>query len=94
MRTKTLVLLLASASLALAAAACRGGETDNQAEAVDGNKSGIDLAAMDKSVKPGDDFFLYANGSWFKNTEIPADRSIDRRLLHHPAGAGKADGRR
>ena len=31
--------------------------------------------AMDKSVKPGDDFFLYANGSWFKNTEIPADRS-------------------
>ena len=30
---------------------------------------------MDKSVKPGDDFFAYANGNWVKNTEIPADRS-------------------
>ena len=30
---------------------------------------------MDRSVKPGDDFFAYANGSWDKTTEIPADRS-------------------
>ena len=30
---------------------------------------------MDKSVKPGDDFFSYANGSWVKNTPIPEDRS-------------------
>ena len=30
---------------------------------------------MDRSVKPGDDFFAYANGSWLKETEIPADRS-------------------
>ena len=29
---------------------------------------------MDKSVKPGDDFFDYANGTWFKNAVIPADR--------------------
>src|SRR3954464_13118391 len=36
---------------------------------------GLDLAGMDKSVKPGDDFFSYANGGWFKTTEIPADRS-------------------
>jgi predicted metalloendopeptidase len=75
MRHKTLVLLLGSASLALGAAACRSGTTDNQVEATAASKSGIDLAAMDKSVKPGDDFFNYANGSWFKNTEIPADRS-------------------
>src|SRR3954454_3140388 len=30
---------------------------------------------MDRSVKPGDDFFDYANGTWLKNTEIPADKS-------------------
>ncbi|MEO6325043.1 MAG: M13 family metallopeptidase [Thermoanaerobaculia bacterium] len=35
---------------------------------------GIDLAGLDRSVAPGDDFFLYANGTWYKNTEIPADR--------------------
>ncbi len=36
---------------------------------------GIDLAAMDKSVAPGDDFYNYANGSWLKRTEIPADQA-------------------
>ena len=35
---------------------------------------GIDLAGMDRSVAPGDDFFRYANGTWLKTTEIPADR--------------------
>ena len=38
-------------------------------------KSGIDLAGMDQAVKPGNDFFSYANGTWVKHTEIPADRS-------------------
>jgi len=36
---------------------------------------GLDRAGMDPSVKPGDDFFGYANGTWLKATEIPADRS-------------------
>jgi putative endopeptidase len=36
---------------------------------------GIDLAGMDKSVQPGDDFNEYANGGWLKTAEIPADRS-------------------
>ena len=35
---------------------------------------GIDLSGMDKSVRPGDDFFAYANGSWLKSVSIPADR--------------------
>ena len=35
---------------------------------------GFDAAGMDKSVKPGDDFFAYANGGWDKATAIPADR--------------------
>ncbi|HWA89946.1 MAG TPA: M13 family metallopeptidase [Rhizomicrobium sp.] len=36
---------------------------------------GVDLTSMDKSVKPGDNFFLYANGNWFKHAQIPADRT-------------------
>jgi endothelin-converting enzyme/putative endopeptidase len=36
---------------------------------------GISIANMDRSVKPGDNFFQYANGAWIKRTVIPADRS-------------------
>lgn len=36
---------------------------------------GVDLAARDLTVKPGDDFFRYASGTWLSSTEIPADRS-------------------
>src|SRR5580704_9388578 len=36
---------------------------------------GIAIANMDRSVKPGDDFYQYANGEWIKRTEIPADRA-------------------
>ena len=36
---------------------------------------GLDLAAMDTSATPGDDFYNYANGAWQRNTEIPADRA-------------------
>ncbi|MEP6688685.1 MAG: M13 family metallopeptidase [Gemmatimonadales bacterium] len=35
----------------------------------------LDVAGMDRSVKPGDNFFKYANGTWLTQTEIPADRS-------------------
>ncbi len=36
---------------------------------------GVDLTARDLNVKPGDDFFRYANGTWLANTPIPADRT-------------------
>jgi putative endopeptidase len=36
---------------------------------------GVDLAAIDHAVKPGDNFFKYANGDWLKHAKIPADRS-------------------
>ncbi len=36
---------------------------------------GFDLTGMDKTVQPGDDFYAYANGTWAKNTAIPADKS-------------------
>jgi putative endopeptidase len=43
--------------------------------AVPGLPSGLDVAGVDKQVKPGDGFFAYANGAWEKTAEIPADRS-------------------
>ncbi len=36
---------------------------------------GFDIAGMDTAIKPGDDFYNYANGTWAKNTPIPADKS-------------------
>jgi len=36
---------------------------------------GVDLSSMDKSVKPGDNFYDYVNGAWQKTAVIPADRS-------------------
>lgn len=39
------------------------------------SNSGLDLSAIDTAVRPQDDFFRYANGTWLKNTEIPADKS-------------------
>ncbi|HEX7079401.1 MAG TPA: S46 family peptidase [Gammaproteobacteria bacterium] len=36
---------------------------------------GIDLAGMDRSVNPGDDFYAFANGRWQASTQIPADRA-------------------
>jgi len=36
---------------------------------------GFDEAGMDKSIVPGDDFYGFANGTWARNTPIPADKS-------------------
>ena len=70
---KPLLLIFASA---LALGACHSMTGNNAAtEQKQGTGIGIDLAWMDKSVVPGDDFFSYANGTWVKNTAIPPDRS-------------------
>ncbi len=36
---------------------------------------GVDTTQMDRSVKPGDDFFRYVNGKWLATVAIPADKS-------------------
>lgn len=38
-------------------------------------RSGFDLTGVDRKVRPGDDFFVYANGGWEQRTPIPPDRS-------------------
>jgi putative endopeptidase len=37
--------------------------------------SGLNLAGMDKTVRPQDDIFEYANGQWLKTVSIAEDRS-------------------
>jgi putative endopeptidase len=72
-RTK---LLLVASAFALSLSACQQSATDTeQAAQTPGTELGIVPASMDRSVKPGDDFFTFANGSWVKNTPIPEDRS-------------------
>ena len=36
---------------------------------------GFDTAGMDRSVPPGEDFYMFANGTWNKDTVIPADKA-------------------
>jgi putative endopeptidase len=42
---------------------------------IDKNPPAFDVKNMDTSVKPGDDFFAYANGTWLKNNPIPPEES-------------------
>ena len=35
---------------------------------------GVDLSAQKAGVKPGDDFWTYANGAWAARTKIPDDK--------------------
>ena len=67
--------LLIVAATCVALAACNKSATPNATQAAKGTESGIELAAIDKSVSPGDDFNKYANGAWEKTAEIPADKS-------------------
>jgi putative endopeptidase len=55
-------------------AAC--GSSAERAAAPAALRSGIELANLDRSVRPQDDFFRYVNGTWLKNTPIPADKPL------------------
>lgn len=67
MKTK---LSLSLAGLALLAA-CQNKGTDQGAAGKKARTEFLDTAGMDTAIKPGDNFFLYANGAWMKKTQIP-----------------------
>jgi predicted metalloendopeptidase len=68
-------LLLGAATVTLGPVACKQVGTEAPATPTAGTGLGINKAWMDTSVKPGDDWYQYADGGWMKTTEIPADRS-------------------
>jgi putative endopeptidase len=71
---KRLCLLAASAAaIALAAGPAPAAPA---AQPVKYGAWGVDLAARDAAVKPGDSFFDYANGAWYKYAQIPADQPM------------------
>src|SRR5260221_523438 len=61
----------------LLASACKTGAAPapKATESAAPPAAAVAFDGMDLSVSPGDDFFAYTNGGWFKTTEIPADRS-------------------
>jgi predicted metalloendopeptidase len=86
--------------IALAACGCGRGEAPPKASAPPAPTHTVDLAGIDRSVAPGDDFFRFANGAWLAKTEIPPDRSYEgaaailteeaeRRTRELVEGAGK-----
>jgi putative endopeptidase len=79
-----------SAGLALAACAPETAPTPSKPKF---GAWGYDDAFGDKSVKPGDDFFRYANGGWLKTAQIPPDRTftgIDLKLVEQAEADVKA----
>jgi putative endopeptidase len=67
-----------ASTLALAAGCATnsgsGGAAAPRGQAVIGS-FGVDMAAIDPSIKPGDDFYQYVNGTWLNNNTIPDDRT-------------------
>ena len=68
-------LYLIYIAMALSLSACSDAPEGSNAAAPLALKSGVIKENMDQSIKPGDDFFNYVNGTWLDKTEIPADKS-------------------
>ncbi|HEX2811258.1 MAG TPA: M13 family metallopeptidase [Sphingopyxis sp.] len=75
MKKTVFAILLSTAAIVAGPVACSKGGDKADASYTVGTELGISKTAMDTSVKPGDDFYAYANGNWQKTTAIPADRS-------------------
>lgn len=64
-KTSNYFLLIIVLTMALASSCTKQEKT----------KPAFDIANMDQTVKPGVDFFSYANGTWLRNTKMPDDKS-------------------
>jgi putative endopeptidase len=65
-------IIIAILSLTLAAGCSKNIKKTPEVEK---NYPPFDITNMDTTIKPGDDFFAYANGTWLKNNPIPADKN-------------------
>jgi len=71
----TMQSLLPSPIQEVAAQAAAGGGAATSLESPRYGTWGFDLSGMDTSVKPGEDFYKFANGAWDAKTAIPSDRT-------------------
>jgi putative endopeptidase len=74
------MILCGAGTLALAAAVVPAPAAAQQAKPAAARPHfgtwGFDVAGMDRAAKPGDNFNDFANGTWTKTTEIPADKPV------------------
>lgn len=83
---KSLITISVAAAM-LALAGCSKQQENHQQPATDAIQTqqasgkaelgsfGVELDARNLAVKPGDDFFMYASGTWYDNFEMPADKT-------------------
>lgn len=69
---KTVLVAAIAASIGLAGCQL---SSSTQSETQVNLVSGIELSAIDHSVRPQDDFFRHVNGAWLNTTDIPSDKS-------------------
>jgi putative endopeptidase len=65
----------AAPAFALVEDAATNAETTAAADAPRYGTFGFDVAGMNASIHPGNDFNRFANGTWLTETELPGDRS-------------------
>lgn len=82
MKKINITVLAFAGIIALNSCTAKNGAATNSAtpipptETVNENpEKGLDLTAMDKSVRPQDDFYNFVNGTWMKTAVIPSDKS-------------------
>ncbi|HEX5001187.1 MAG TPA: M13 family metallopeptidase [Bacteroidia bacterium] len=68
---KTLLFSLVAATIVMAVS-CKSNKEKEESAAPDFLASNID-----STIKPGDDFFMFANNNWFKNHPIPASEAYN-----------------
>ncbi|WP_044203277.1 M13 family metallopeptidase [Flammeovirga sp. OC4] len=70
---KTLLTKALSVTLGVSSLLCTSCGNQTAKDEVTAEKA-LDLSNMDTSIKPGQNFYTYANGGWMKKATIPADR--------------------
>jgi len=73
--TLALGLTLGGCTSGITASSSPPADATTQAQAPELGSFGIDLTARNEQIVPGDNFFLYANGTWVDAFEIPADKT-------------------
>lgn len=71
------LLLMGGLAITIAASSCGDQKNAGTANSMTSKTDFkfIDPANMDTTVRPGDDFFAYANGGWLKKAVIPGDKT-------------------